>query len=579
MKKIQIIILFIAAAMSANAVPAKRGWQQIEQADGTTVELQLVGDEFCHFWVNRDGQRVREVNGMFEVVGEAPTAEEFISKRNAVQARRNARKAQAAVGVEPNLAPRGVVILANFDGTTMRAAHTQAVFDELCNSDNCTVNSYGGVKYPSAAQYFADQSHGKYRPIFDVYGPVTLSHNYAHYGTDLVGQDEGTDTLATDAVVEACLLANQQYNIDFTQYDSDNDGYVDFVYVIYAGRGQADGASSKTIWPHNWEVESAIYYGMCTYKRSQAKVDGKYINNYAMSAEMTGTAFGGIGTLVHEFGHVMGLPDFYDIAYGTNYTQQLTPNEWDVMDGGAYNGGGHCPPNYSPWEKYFFGWLTPENLGTNGQYIELTANGLQGYKAYQFNASGAQKEATDEGLSYYFENRQKQGWDRDIPAEGLVIWKVDFNANAWMNNTPNGVANKPRYTLVCSNGKKVGASYGAKNVFPYGELDSCVVVADKPLREITKDGQTVSLVYIQDAVEPTITWMANGEIVETQVYNSRDALELPATLVEPCEDDAEIIGWTEEENWADPFVKPEDFFESADGKKVTTNTTYHAVYK
>ena len=85
-------------------------------------------------------------------------------------------------------------------------------------------------------------------------------------------------------------------------------------------------------------------------------VDGKMINTYACSNELMGSSLSGIGTLCHEFGHVMGMPDFYDTQYGTNYNNCLTPNDWDVMDGGAYNGDGHCPPNYSPWEKEQIGY-------------------------------------------------------------------------------------------------------------------------------------------------------------------------------------------------------------------------------
>lgn len=575
MKKIISIIVLCSAVLAANAVPARRGWQTQTQADGTTIEVQVIGDEFYHYTINRDGLRVRmNEQGNYEVVGEAPTSEEFAARRAKAQARR----ARQEIGVTPNLAPRGVVILANFADTKFKGAHTRAVFDEMCNSAECTVNTNNGVPYPSAAEYFSAQSNGQYRPQFDVFGPVTLSKGYAYYGEDV--SEEGDDRYAATAVVEACLLANEQYEeLDFKNYDSDGDGYVDFVYVIYAGKGQADGGNSNTIWPHNWEIESAIYYGSCTYKASQCRVDGKQLNSYAMSSELSGSVLGGIGTLCHEFGHVMGLPDFYDTNYKTNYQNMLTPNEWDVMDGGAYNGNGHCPPNYSPWEKYFFGWHTPVNLGTKGARLALEANGTTGYQAYQVNTSGKLQTATTEGLNYYFENRQQQGWDEYIPYSGLVIWKVNYNDSKWANNEPNNSANNPRYTIVCSSGTKIGGNYGEKNVFPYNNVKSWDGVSGKPLTDITRDGELIRLVYISEPTQYTVTWMVNGEVLETARYaaDGSEDLRLPSIAVDACEG-TELVGWTRDNIWFDPFELPEDLFTTPSGK-VTQDCTYYAIFK
>ena len=69
MKKFFLVGLLCVMAVVANAVPARRGWQTRTQADGTSIEVQVVGDEFYHYTINREGQEVREVNGMYIVVG------------------------------------------------------------------------------------------------------------------------------------------------------------------------------------------------------------------------------------------------------------------------------------------------------------------------------------------------------------------------------------------------------------------------------------------------------------------------------------------------------------------------------
>lgn len=498
MKNIFSVLIVCAVAATAMAMPAKRGWQTRVQADGTTIEVQQFGDEFYHYMINRDGQQVREINGMYEVVGEAPSA----AKVKARRAKGVARRQRKDVGVTPNLAPKGVVILANFKDSEMKSGHTRATFDELCNSLNCTVNS----GYPSAGQYFADQSNGSYRPQFDVFGPVDLSRNVSYYGKDIPGSDDGDDQHATDAVVEACILANQQFDINWGDYDSDSDGYVDFVYVIYAGKGQADGGSTETIWPHNWSVQAAIQSGQyCTYTVAQATLDGKKLDNYAMSSELSGSVLGGIGTLCHEFGHVMGLPDLYDTSYGDIYNDCLTPNDWDIMDGGGYNADGHCPPNYDPWEKEFFGWHTSINLGSQGAKLELKANGTDGYQVYQINASGSYVGPTTSGLRYYIENRQAQGWDAPLTGHGMLIWKVNFKSSAWMNNAPNNssTSGAPLYTIVSAYGSAIGWDGDTDNCkwnpFPgTKKKTSWSGVSGKPLKEITEKNGIISLIYIEE---------------------------------------------------------------------------------
>jgi M6 family metalloprotease-like protein len=119
----------------------------------------------------------------------------------------------------------------------------------------------------------------------DVYGPVTLDNNYAYYGQDYGG--EGNDRYSGDVIIEACQKMDSE--IDFSQYDWNNDGDVDFVYVVYAGKGQADGGDANTIWPHSYDIESSRYYGNCTYSEKQCKFDGKRVQSYAVMSSVCRT--------------------------------------------------------------------------------------------------------------------------------------------------------------------------------------------------------------------------------------------------------------------------------------------------
>ena len=565
MKKYFLSFAMMAISVALLAVPAKRGFRDCALQDGTTVSLQLVGDEFAHWYESADGTvYVQNADGTF--APSAASREQMAAKRKVSRMVAAAQRRQKMFGTTPNPAPKGIVILINFKDTKMQTAHTQAVFDELCNSTNCTVND----GYPSAAEYFSSQSNGVYRPVFDVFGPVTLSRNASYYGKN---DSDGNDEYATDAVIEACILANNQYdNLNFADYDSDNDGYVDFVYAIYAGKGEADGGAATTIWPHNWSIQELVvnYSAYTSYTKSQTKLDNVYLDNYAMSSELSGNTLGGIGTLCHEFGHVMGLPDFYETDYGNNYKNALTPNDWDVMDGGAYNGDGHCPPNYSPWEKYFFGWHTPVNLGNEGQLLTLHANGTQDYQAYQINTSGNLIGATTAGECYYIENRQLQGWDAGLPHHGMLIWKVNYNATAWANNAPNndGTSGSPLYTIVSASGTKIGTHInssqtayvydGPKNPYPGSQNVHSKTIAGKPLLNINEANGLIALTYIEEPVAPvdpfTLTWMANGE--EFATTTSTGKIVMPATEPQACGGKV-FVGWCKIADYENETIAPE----------------------
>ena len=570
MKKYILIGLLCAAATASYSVPAYRGWQTKTQPDGTTIRVRLNGDEFYHYYTNEQGEVVSENAEGYWTVAEEALSADTVAARRAKSPMQRARRAKKDVG-SVNLAPRGLFILVNFSDTQYQSTNTQADMDSMMNAVNYT---YGNA-YGSARKYFIDQSNGAYQPQFDVVGPVTLTKAHSYYGKNKNGE-QGEDMYAGDMIIEACQLAKSEYNVDFTQYDNDNDGNVDFVYVIYAGKGEADGGATTTIWPHNWNIYSARYYGRCTYTEAQCKIDGKYIDNYACSGELNGQTGkrNGIGTLCHEFGHVLGLPDYYDTEYETNYTYGYTPGDWDVMDGGSYNGDGACPPNYSAHEKYFFGWTIPVNPGTQAGTYSLTTESAP----LQINAAGTLQSATKDGVNYYVENRQQTGWDTYLPGHGLLVWYVNYSASVWANNEPNNTAGSPRYTISSATGKATGIGTSSDTYPGTKKVTTWTVLSDKPLKDITEENGVVNFVYIEAEEAPVVTWVVDGNTIETTTYTSGADLQLPSATVTPCEG-TQLIGWTTEKDWRDPFVEPDDLFLTADGKKVWRSVTYYALFE
>ena len=354
-----------------------------------------------------------------------------------------------------NLAPRGLLILANFSDTTFSPVNTQLAFDSLANGADYTYNGATG----SCKAYFTAQSNGKYSPNFDVIGPITLPHTSAYYGTD-TQSNNGDDRYVVDFVVDACMAADK-LGVDFSQYDNDQDGNVDFVYIIYAGFGQADGGAETTIWPHNWDLISALFYKNTNQSDYYAyydekdsliyklpTIDGKTLYTYACSNELKfrTKARSGIGTICHEFSHVLGLPDYYITDSKFSNLEKYTPGAWSLMGYGNYLNNGNTPPNFSIFDKYYLGWIEPNVLNHSTTY-QLPADGKTGYMIARNDVHvdlGPYRTDT----VYYLENRQKEGWDEYLPGQGMLIWRVMYDEEKWYNNSPNDF--KTRYRLMCA---------------------------------------------------------------------------------------------------------------------------------
>ena len=346
-----------------------------------------------------------------------------------------------------NLAPRGLLILVEFADKKFEQHNSQLAFDSLANSDNYTYNGATG----SCKQYFSDQSSGKYIPHFDVVGPVALPNNMAYYGDDMNKED---DRYLFDFILDACQGADQ-LGVDFSNYDNDNDGFVDFVYVLYAGYGQADGGEEATIWPHKWDLKSVLYFGYHNQSEYFAnsetdyllpQIDGKILDDYACSSELkySTNARAGIGTICHEFSHVLGLPDYYLTTENPSNQLRLTPGAWSLMGYGNYLNEGNTPPNYSIYDKYYLGWVTPAVLAES-QTLTIPADGETGYMLTR-NEKHVDAGAYRTDTVYYLENRQQEGWDTYLPGHGMLIWQVIFNEEDWYNNCPNDYV--PRYRLI-----------------------------------------------------------------------------------------------------------------------------------
>lgn len=475
MRKFLTTALAVALTWAAaSAVPAKPGQNRtVMQSDGTSITLHMVGDEWHHSWVTADGKPVieaangdmvyRTADGASNIIAHETnartlseqsflsinasqmTAKAIMAKSPRARAgRENAARNMAkpafrssysavlngangprkAAG-DPQVAtvgsPRVPVILVQYSDKSF--SNTKAQIQEAYTSESTS-------KF-SALRYFKDQSNGMFTPQFEFYGPYTLNSTRVTYGgnsTEESGSDQGVAKMVGEAIDKA------GNDITWTNYDNDKDGEADVVIVIYAGVGEAQASSTvpESVWPCQWTLSNGKRYGDGTGTRTRngVTIDAFGVFNEINGDSDSGTSLDGVGTYCHEFGHVMGLPDFYETTYKNGYYGM---GYWDIMCSGSYNNNGYCPVGYNAYEKEFMGWHTPSTPVENHNYT-LPKWNTGNDVSYKVTSPLNNNEC------YYLENRVKQGWDKYIDDEGMLVTHLTYVASRWSDNSPNDEA-------------------------------------------------------------------------------------------------------------------------------------------
>lgn len=451
MRRFIMYVISLVAILYFNdlyAIPAYPGIIDITQPTGDPIQLYQVGDEYGHILRTIDGHAVMEDDGAYYYAdlvngnlictdilvhdpGQRPADEtEFLDNIDDDEVIATLSKwsrtsvAQAGLGLTGSYtmpttgSPKAIVILVEFTDLkfTDKVDRFQTTtphdyFDAMLNSPGFSLDSAHG----SVLDYFSSVSNGAFTPQFDVFGPYTLSHNKSYYGADAASGSHDANKL--QLINDACSAADN--DIDFNDYAYD--GSVPFVFIFYAGVGQNTSASSNDIWP------SANDFG--------GTFDGVAIDRYAC-----GNAVNvinkpiGIGTFVHEFSHILGLPDLY------SGTVSVTPGYWSVMDYGMYLNDGRCPAGYGAYERNALQWTEPTILTSGQVSLQNIAENNECCLIQTPNANEY----------FLLENRQKVAWDKYLPGHGLLVWHIDYDSDAFANS-PNKDAAHQRVDIIEAN--------------------------------------------------------------------------------------------------------------------------------
>ena len=463
-KKLLFILSMLMVGTAIHAVPAKRGiWKTFTLKTGQTVQVQLCGDEFLHFWEDKDGNRysydtsdglkpanMAQLRTRAQVMRQQACPDNIIKKSLLTGANGSTSLTRASSYMGKK---RCLILLAQFSDKKFTMNDPKAFYNRVANEPGFSEGNFKG----SVADYFKAQSNGKFEMNFDVMGPYTLGEQ-AYYGKNEGDQQD----VNVQAMIAGCLGKAAAEGIDFSPYDWDGDGQMEMVFVVYAGRGEATGGGDDTIWPHKGRMTNPV------------KCGNKTLTNYACSNELSvSNEVDGIGTICHEFSHCFGYPDAYD----TNYTGLYGMGTWDLMCQGNYNGNGFTPAGYTAYEKYAAGWITPIELKENTSVSGMKPL-AEGGDAYIF------KNPNNSDEYYLIENRQKKGWDAGLAGSGIIINHIDYNLKAWNYNIPNsmmsGINDHERITLIPADNIKSDKNeendpwpYGNKNRLANNTTPAC----------------------------------------------------------------------------------------------------------
>lgn len=467
------------------AVPALRVRRSVTLDDGRKVMVTAYGDEFFNYLRTDDGEVVIEQDSVFHATG--LTLEEYIETlpQKPLSARRQVGSVETAL-LQPQGTKKIPVILTAFSDKAFAVARTdakvRAFYDEFFNGTDI----YGSTgNWGSVRQYFIDQSLGQFQPEFSIIGPLTLDNPYAYYGKQSGGTyDENYGKFIQESFTKALEWSEDSLEGDWSQFDNNADGKVDMCVIIFAGLGQNYTnyyGDKNTIWPKEMPA---------TYT-----FDGITISGCSSSCEMRPTAVSdgvitswqpdGIGVVVHEISHAIGLPDLYDTnnkAFGMDF--------WSVMDYGVYTRNSKVPVGYTAYEREFMGWQQTETVdGPRTLHIAPFGQGGKGYKLLNDANSNEY---------YILDNRQAVDWDWGVCSNrghGMLVMHVDYNRSAWTGNRVNTDINHQRMTIIPANGTLYGSNNTTDRNVWQTSLQGNPYPGITENHELTNDSYPASLVF------------------------------------------------------------------------------------
>jgi len=237
------------------------------------------------------------------------------------------------------------------------------------------------------------------------YGKLKITGNIlGWYKHQDLRENVQEDTAGREDLIMEALSYYDSKGHNFSQYDNDNDGDIDYLVVIWSGT-HGEWAS---FW---WAYQTSFYNRSLT-------LDGKRLSLYSWqweSKNYPNDEFS-TSTLIHETGHALGLPDLYDYQEGIGPEGGV--GGMDIMD--AIWGDHNC------FHKYMLEWVNPVIQASGSAEYSFSPAAING-QSLMLMPDIDNSELF--GEFFMVENRSRMGNDSEVPGDGLIIWHIDSTLN------------------------------------------------------------------------------------------------------------------------------------------------------
>jgi len=387
--RIAAAVLIAGVSFALALEPPTREQVERYREDGTLAARVAQAESFGNHRI-----APRLVSRMREKLMRAPVARSQTKTLSSRAVERIAAPPSGWVGLPTTGTVKVLVLLIAFNdypAVTPAATITARLFGD----------GQGQAPFDSLRNYYRRSSYNQLEIQGDVLGWYTTP-----YARSAVTETDA----GREAVIKEALSYYDQQGHDFSQYDNDGDGAIDYFCVFWTG-------------PHgDW---ASFWWGYYTgFSDSSFRLDGKRLSQFSWQWELYGYPSGDFSpqTIIHETGHALGVPDYYD------YDDSVGPlggvGGLDIMDGTV--GDHNC------FSKFMLDWISPTLASSGPRTVTLRASGLYS-DALLFIPGAVQGKIFDE--YFMVQNRQRVGNDTGLftASDGLLVWHVDarLTSSGW----------------------------------------------------------------------------------------------------------------------------------------------------